>query len=236
MRYSRQEAYFGKRNQRKLEKKRALIVGCGAIGSTVANILGRAGVSLRLVDSDLVELSNLHRTLYLEKDVGKSKAKVLAKLLKKANSEIVVEDVTVKLNRNNAEKIIDGCDIILDGTDSMKTRFLISDMSVKKGIPYIYAAVARDRGLIVTFDDACLRCIISEKLERFDSCQIGVLATISTVVGAIEASEAIKFLITGKRENKIISVDLEKNLFDVVLFDKKKGCDHLQRRSRHSHS
>ncbi len=224
MDYSRQVKYLGKKKQRKLRKYNVLIVGCGALGSVVANLLSRAGVSLRLVDKDKVEESNLHRTLFREEDIGKPKAKTLATVLGKS-TDANIEAKQVEFKQDNASSLVRGCGLILDGTDNMETRFLMSDTSVRTGIPYIYAAVLKNQGLVATFKDACLRCLMGEIGKTLKTTrQVGVLGTAPASVGAVQASEAIKYMTTDKRKNQLISINLEGNEFSASGFDKDPKC------------
>jgi len=127
MRYSRQEAFIGKASQKKLRKSLVTIVGCGAIGSSAGEYLARAGVNLRLIDRDIVEMSNLHRQLFREEDVGRPKAEALKERLEEANSEVRIEAVSDDLNASNIEKYLKNSSLVIDGTDNIETRFLIND-------------------------------------------------------------------------------------------------------------
>jgi adenylyltransferase/sulfurtransferase len=141
-RYSRQILLknIRKKGQEKLKNSSAAVIGCGALGTTIANNLVRAGIGyIRVVDRDIVELNNLQRqNLFDEDDVGASKAGVIVKKLRKINSEIKIEPIADDVYYKNVENIIKNMDVILDGTDNMLVRFLINDACVKNDIPWIY--------------------------------------------------------------------------------------------------
>lgn len=138
-RYSRQILLnkIQEEGQKKLLKSSVVIVGCGALGTVVANNLGRAGIGkISIVDRDFVELSNLQRQLLFdEKDVGAPKAVAAAEKVLAVNSEIEVEPVVKDLNYTNIEEILGSADLVLDGTDNIQTRMLVNDVCVKKKIP-----------------------------------------------------------------------------------------------------
>lgn len=226
MRYSRQEAFIGVRNQKKLRKSLVTIVGCGGIGSPAAEYLARAGVNLRLIDRDIVEMSNLHRQLFREEDVGKPKAEALKERLEEANSEIKIETVSEDLNSDNID-MLKKSDIVLDGTDNMETRFLINDFCLKNKIAFTYAAAIKDEGLltfIIPSETPCLRCFI--KNSSSDTCETaGVLGSVVGIIGLLSAAEAIKHLL-GKDTLKgsLLHVNLYKNLYELIELQKKKDC------------
>src|SRR5579872_7376799 len=145
-RYSRQVLFapIGEAGQRKLAEARVAIVGCGATGSALASLLARAGVGyLRLIDRDYVEASNLQRqVLFDEADATESLPKAIAAARKIAsfNSEIVVEPQVADLTPNNIEVLLQGTQLILDGTDNFETRYLINDFAISKSLPWIYTA------------------------------------------------------------------------------------------------
>ena len=138
---------FGEEGQKKLSKSKALIVGCGALGTVIANMMARAGVGeLVIVDRDFIELTNLQRqVLFDESDVENSipKAEAAKAKLAKINSQIKVTAIVDDVNHTNIEKLAQGCDIILDGVDNFETRFVVNDVAVKLGIPYIYGRRSR---------------------------------------------------------------------------------------------
>jgi molybdopterin-synthase adenylyltransferase len=205
-RYVRQARYapLGEEGQRRLAAGHALICGCGALGSTIANTLVRAGVgTVRIADRDFVELSNLGRqTLFDEADAaaGTPKAVAAAEKLRRINSAVAVEPVVADVNPANVEKLCEGIGVILDGTDNFETRFLLNDVSVKSGIPWIYGGCVGAEGQTMTIlpgATPCLRCLM-ETCPPWGStptCDTaGILGPIVGVIASIQAMEAIKIL------------------------------------------
>lgn len=210
-RYVRQMRYppIGEVGQRKLLESRALICGCGALGSVLANTLARAGVGrLRIVDRDFLELNNLQRqVLYDEQDVaaGIPKAVAAQAKLQQINSQIQIEAFVSDVDHTNIGKLVDGVDVILDGTDNFETRYLLNDAAVQFNIPWVYGGCLGANGqsmTIVPGDTPCFRCVYPEApppgtTETCDSA--GILSPIINVVASIQACEAIK-LLAGKRD------------------------------------
>ncbi|MGH9907370.1 MAG: ThiF family adenylyltransferase, partial [Pyrinomonadaceae bacterium] len=139
-RYSRQVLFsgIGSEGQQRLAESRALIIGCGALGSAQAEALARAGVGhLRIVDRDFVETSNLQRqTMFTESDASERMPKAIAAAnhIRAFNREIVTEPEIVDVNHSNIERLIENCDVVLDGTDNFATRYLINDACVKQEV------------------------------------------------------------------------------------------------------
>lgn len=211
-RYSRQMRFsaIGTSGQQKLASSRVLLVGCGALGSVIANTLVRAGVGfLRLVDRDFLEISNLQRqVLYTESDVasGLPKAVVAANRLRDINSHVATEPIVADVTPGNIESLCDSIDLILDGTDNFEIRFLMNDVSVKLGIPWIYGGCLGADGQSMTIlpgTSACLNCLMLNgppppgTTETCDS--FGILSPIINLIASVESIEAIKIL-TGNRE------------------------------------
>ena len=220
-RYSRQILYpkIGLDGQRRLAESRVVLIGCGALGTVLANTLVRAGVGhLRICDRDYIERDNLQRqVLFDEADIiaNLPKAQAAAEKLARINSEVTVEPVVVDVNPRNVERLADGAQLILDGTDNFETRFLINDLAVKTHRPWIYGAVIGATGLsmtIIPHDTPCLRCVFEEAPppELNPTCDTaGVIAPAVNLVASLQAVEAIK-LLTG-RESEInrhlVSID-----------------------------
>ncbi|MEM7263194.1 MAG: ThiF family adenylyltransferase, partial [Planctomycetota bacterium] len=171
-RYARQVRFrpIGEAGQRVISSARVLIVGCGALGSHAAELLCRAGVgSLHLVDRDVIEWTNLQRQLgFREEDAASSRSKslTLAEHLSAINSEVEIVPHATELDYRNAESLARGSDIIVDGTDNVLTRFLINDLSLHLGIPWVYAGVIEAHGSIQAFsgrrEGPCLRCFLRD--------------------------------------------------------------------------
>jgi adenylyltransferase/sulfurtransferase len=231
-RYSRQIAYLGKRSQGKIRNSRICILGLGALGSSSAELLTRAGVGfLRIVDRDVVELSNLQRQhLFTEEDVEKTlpKAIALEKRLREINQDIRIEALVTDFSNKNSEKIIRGFNIVLDGFDNMESRFILNEACVKNKIPWVYASCIGAVGyvsFIYPEKTPCLNCFINELPTKLDTCEtVGVMNTISTLISSIQVQEALKFLTGSKVESKLYYFDLENMKFRAMKIKKKKDC------------
>ncbi|MCA9127222.1 MAG: ThiF family adenylyltransferase [Planctomycetales bacterium] len=205
-RYSRQERFssIGIEGQRHLSASRALLCGCGALGSVIAERLARAGVGyLRIVDRDWVELSNLQRqALFTEAHARESSPKAIAaqQELQKINSDIEIDAVVEDITFANISSLITGCDLVVDGTDNFETRFLINDYCLKFGIPWVHGGCLGASGQVMTIipgKTACFRCLVPElpprdALETCDSA--GVLGPAVGLIACWQAAEAIKIL------------------------------------------
>ncbi len=205
-RYSRQILFrgIGVEGQRRLAAARAAIVGCGATGSALASLLARAGVgTLRIIDRDYVEESNLQRqSLFDEKDAAESVPKAIAAARKIAafNSEIVVEARVDDVVPSNIYSLLEGMDVVLDGTDNFETRYLLNDHAVKNALPWIYAAAVGSYGVtlnVLPGTTACLSCIFPETPRGMvETCETaGILNSAVNLISSIAATEAIKLLI-----------------------------------------
>jgi molybdopterin-synthase adenylyltransferase len=211
-RYSRQILFsgIGKDGQAKLLNSRALVIGCGALGASHAESLARAGVgTLRLADRDFVEASNLQRqTMFTEQDAEDRlpKAAAAASHIKEINSEINVEAEILDVNHSNIERLIEDCDVVLDGTDNFATRYLINDACVKAEKNWIYGAAVGSYGVTMTVQphqSPCLRCVFEEAppAASAPTCDTaGVIMPIISIVSAVQVTEALK-LLTGQPEN-----------------------------------
>jgi molybdopterin-synthase adenylyltransferase len=205
-RYHRQIIYppIGKQGQQRLLASRALICGCGALGSMIANTLARAGVGkLRIVDRDFLELNNLQRqVLFDEADVTAAlpKAVAAAEKLRRINSEIEVESVVADIDSANVLALCQGCDVLLDGTDNFETRFLLNEAAVKQKLPWIYGGCIGAEGQTLTIlpgQPPCFRCLMTEPPPPGTSptCDTaGILGPIVNLIASFQASEAIKIL------------------------------------------
>lgn len=237
-RYCRQSILpeIGTYGQRRLGESRAVIVGLGAMGSSVANTLVRAGVGhVVLIDRDLVELHNLQRQiLYSEEDVDRPKAVAAAGILHTINSSVEVKARTNDLNVLNAEKLLVGADIILDGTDNLQTRFLINDVCVKHRIPWVYAGAVGTGGMvmpIVPGRTPCFRCLVPSLPGPglLQTCDIaGVLNTIPPLIASLECTLAFQIL-TGRFESGegtayLVHIDAWRQTFDRMEVGRRVDC------------
>ncbi len=218
-RYSRQILFkpIGEKGQRKLLESSAAIVGMGALGTVIANHLVRSGVGhVRIIDRDLVELSNLQRqSLYDEEDASNHLPKVVAaeKKLRQINSTVKVDPVIADLNLDNAEELLSGFDVIVDGTDNFAARYLINDISVKFGIPWVYGGAVSSRGMfavIVPGKTPCYRCLFPNVQTGLgETCDtIGVLSPITDIIGSFEAVEVLKLLVGAQHSPNLEQLDI----------------------------
>lgn len=237
-RHSRQVLFreIGLEGQRKLAGSAVAIVGCGATGSALASLLARAGVgTLRLIDRDYVELSNLQRqSLFDENDAAESIPKAIAAARKIAafNSQIVVEPHVADLTPVNIEKLLEGVHLILDGTDNFETRYLLNDFAVKNSLPWIYTAAVGSYAVtlnVLPGQTACLACIFPDSPSGMvETCETaGILNSVVNLAASISATEAMKLLVgsTASLRRTLLSFDLWRNERAELAADKPRaGC------------
>jgi adenylyltransferase/sulfurtransferase len=223
-RYHRQTLLrgIGPDGQRRLAAARALLVGCGALGTVIAESLIRVGVGhLTVVDRDVVELTNLQRqTLFDESDArdGVPKSVAAKNRLTRINSSVNIDAIVADFTPRNAEPLAEKADVLIDGTDNFQTRYLLNDIAVKLQRPYIYGGAVGTQGLtfvVLPGEGPCLRCIFDEASGAgAPTCDTaGVLGPLPGVIANMQAAEAIK-LLTGNRaavNRKMTSLDLWSN-------------------------
>jgi molybdopterin/thiamine biosynthesis adenylyltransferase len=229
-RYIRQELFrpIGREGQERLRQSHIALIGCGALGSAVVDLLVRAGIGkLTIVDRDYVELHNLQRqTLYTEEDVSSHtpKAEAAATRLREINSEVTIEPVITDFNSENAEEIVRDSTVLVDGTDNFETRYLLNDLSVKLGIPWVYGGVIASHGTTMTIRPGitpCLRCVFPDLPEpgSAPTCDTaGVIGPVVHAIAAIEAAEVIKLAIGDEQalNPRLLAIDLWQLTFDQV--------------------
>ncbi len=233
--YSRQVvmAEMGYNAQLKLKNSKACLLGVGGLGSPAAMQLAAMGVGhLRIVDRDVVELTNLHRQhLYGVDDVGYPKVEAAAKRLQRLNPYITVEPLPLSVNETNAEGIIHGMDVVVDGLDSMVARYAINRACTKLGIPYVFGAAITTTGnlsTIVPGETACLECFYGNLDDKkLPKCGVvGVHPSLVNIIASLEVSEAIRIL-TGKQPrlaNKLLHFDLDEMEFNEISLSKVESC------------
>ena len=219
-RYSRQVMLeeIGYQGQQKLRDAKVCVVGVGGLGNPITTRLVAMGVgTLRIVDRDVIELSNLHRqTMFDDSDVGEIKVEVAAKKLQKLNPQVKIEAFPISVNDYNAIEVIEGCDIVIDALDSVNARYSLNKACVAKKIPFVTGAAVGVSGQVFTIlpkQSACYHCMFPALDEdSMPTCSIeGVHPSILSIVGGIEVAEAVKIII-GKKPSlseKILHVDLE---------------------------
>ncbi len=248
-RYSRQILFteIGEAGQRRLLESSAVLVGCGALGTALANLLVRAGLGkLRIVDRDFVEPSNLQRqTLFEESDARETLPKAVAaeRRLRAINSGVAVEGIVADLGPKNAEELLRGFPLILDGTDNFETRFLLNDAAIHLDVPWIYAAVVASYGVTLTVrpgETACLACALESDAPSGrdvdsqaagagaeETCDTaGVLGAAAGVIASIEAAEAIKLLLRNTESvgGRLVSFDVWSGRYQSVRVARNPDC------------
>ena len=234
-RYSRQIRLgeVGEEGQQKLADSSVLVVGCGALGSMSANALARAGVgTIKIVDRDILELSNLQRQmLFEESHVGMAKAEVAAAALRRINSQIKVEYYTLDVTAQNVEDLVADVDVVIDGTDNFETRFLLNDVCLKHNIPWVYGGVVGTVGMIMTIlshnKGPCLQCFLPEPPApgSLPTCDTqGVLGPAPMVIASLQATEALKLIVGHSRSPALIHLDLWTLSWNRFSVKKKDDC------------
>ncbi|WP_199614789.1 ThiF family adenylyltransferase [Paenibacillus alkalitolerans] len=230
-RYSRQMLFapIGAAGQERLAQSRVLIVGMGALGTVLAGHLVRSGVGLvRFADRDYVELSNLQRQmLYDEEDArqGYPKAAAAERKLRAINSDVRLEPVVADVTAGNVERLLDGIDLVADGTDNFTTRFLLNDACFKKGIPFVYGGAVSSRGMSAIFVPGrtpCLRCLLEhEDGSAGQTCDtIGVISPVVDMVASYQAVEAIKYLVgaSDAQRRSLVTMDVWRTYYYEMKF------------------
>lgn len=229
-RYSRQELFagIGRDGQERLRAARVTVLGCGALGSALCEMMVRAGVGgLTVVDRDLVEESNLQRqSLFDEDDArrGLPKAVAAEARLRRLNSDVALTGVVADVAADNVAEFVDGRALVLDGSDNFELRFLLNDACLRAGVPWVYGACVGAYGLALLVRprvSACLRCVLGERPAPGSgpTCDTaGVIAPIVQVIAGVQAGEALK-LLAGHPEALLpglVTIDLWAGLFDVL--------------------
>jgi adenylyltransferase/sulfurtransferase len=234
-RYSRQVMLeeIGYQGQLKLKQAKVCVVGVGGLGNPIAIRLAAMGVGkIRIVDRDVIELSNLHRqTMFNEDDVGQVKVEAAAKKLRKLNADIIIEELPVSINDYTAFDVVEGCDVVIDALDSVNARYSLNKACIEKKIPFVTGAAVGVTGQSFTIlpnETACYHCLFPALDEdSMPTCSIeGVHPSILSIIGGIEVSEAVK-IITGKQpslKDKVLHVDLENLVFNFTKVSRVQEC------------
>jgi adenylyltransferase/sulfurtransferase len=219
-RFSRQVMLeeIGYQGQLKLKNAKVCVVGTGGLGNPITSRLAAMGVgTLRIVDRDVIELSNLHRqTMFNEDDVGQVKVEVATKKLQKLNPDCKIEALAISINDYTALEVVEGCDVVIDALDSVNARYALNKACVESRIPFVTGAAVGVSGQVFTVlpkQSACYYCMFPELNEdTMPTCSIeGVHPSILSIVGGIEVAEAVKIII-GKKPSlseRILHIDLE---------------------------
>ena len=234
-RYSRQVMLqeIGYQGQLKLKQARVCVVGVGGLGNPITTRLAAMGVGkIRIVDRDVIELSNLHRqTIFNEDDIGQVKVETAAKKLRKLNNDIIIEELPVSINDYTALDAVDGCDVVIDALDSVNARYSLNKACIEKKIPFVTGAAVGVTGqtfTIIPNESACYHCLFPALDEdSMPTCSIeGVHPSILSIIGGIEVSEAVK-IITEKKpslQDRVLHVDLENLIFNFTKVSKVEEC------------
>jgi len=234
-RYSRQIMLedIGYQGQLKLKQASVCVVGVGGLGNPIVTRLAAMGVGkIRIVDRDVIELSNLHRqTMFNEDDIGQEKVETAAKKLRKLNQDIVIEELPVSINDYTALDVVDGCDVVIDALDSVNARYSLNKACIENKIPFVTGAAVGVTGQSFTIlpnETACYHCLFPALDEdSMPTCSIeGVHPSILSIIGGIEVSEAVK-IITGKApslKDKVLHVDLENLIFNFTKVSRVQEC------------
>jgi adenylyltransferase/sulfurtransferase len=236
-RYSRQMRFpgIGRDGQERLAAGRVTLVGCGALGTVIANHLARAGLGfLRIVDRDFIEPHNLQRQVLFDEDdvaAGIPKAEAAARKLSRVNSQVAVEPVVTDVDRTNIANLTADADVILDGSDNFEVRYLINDIAVKSGKPWVYGGCIGSHGQTMTIlpgETPCLRCVFEAAPGPGEAatCETaGVVAPAVAVVASLQSAEALK-LLTGRRDavnRDLVYVDVWENVYKKIKIAGLKG-------------
>lgn len=233
-RYARQIILenIGKDGQNVLKNSHAAVVGCGALGTVIADHLTRAGIGkIKIIDRGIVELDNLQRQiLFDESDIGAPKAAAAQEKLKKINSLVEIEGMVKDLNPTNAENILKNVDIVLDGTDNMETRYLLNDTCLKNEIPWVYGGAVSTYGMsmnIVPNETPCLVCAFPymPRAGSLPTCDtVGVLNTVPSIIASIQTTEALKILLGKKYSQNLIVYDVWQHDFRSIKLKINENC------------
>jgi molybdopterin-synthase adenylyltransferase len=221
-RYSRQIIFpgIGAEGQRRLGAGFAVVVGCGALGTTISSALVRAGVGrVRVIDRDFIEIHNLARQgLFTEQDMLENlpKAEAAERHLREANAQVEIEGVVADFCQGNAVRLTEGADVIVDGLDNFEARFLINDVALKLGIPWVYGGAVASTGMTATFlpgGRPCFRCVVrNAPVGGTLTCDTaGVVNSAPWITGSMQAAEALKILIADEAAAPVSR--------DMVVFD-----------------
>lgn len=218
-RYQKQALFLGSQGQTKLQKAHVLIIGAGALGSSSAEMLARAGIGqLTIVDRDFVEYSNLHRQqLYTEADAQSQLPKAVAakKYLQQLNSEITINTHIIDVNASTIENLIHNQTVIIDATDNFETRMIVNDAAVKHGIPFIFGACVGSYGLtfpILPGQTPCLHCLMTHlPLDGMTCDTVGVISPIVQIIASLQVTQALKLLTGVPLTKSIHSLDIWNN-------------------------
>jgi adenylyltransferase/sulfurtransferase len=236
-RYVRQQILpaIGPGGQLKLAESSVFIVGCGGLGGFLADLLARAGLGrLRIADRDLVEWHNLHRQILFDENdaaANASKAEAAARRLRAVNSTVAVESLAIDVTARNAESLLADADLVLDGTDNFETRYVINDVCIKLGKPWVYAGVVGTVGMVMPIlpgRGPCLRCVIPGPPNpgTVPTCDtVGVLNSAVAVMASLQVTLALRILLgSPPADAGLLYADVWNGSFETMKFQRNEQC------------
>jgi adenylyltransferase/sulfurtransferase len=233
--YERQTLFLGREAQDKLFRAKVVLIGCGALGSNIGIGLARAGIgSITVVDRDVVEEENLGTHQYSSQEIGLPKAIALKQKILEINKSVKVEAFIEDVNKTNIEEVVRDKNVVLDGTDNMKTRFLLNDACLKNGVPWIYGSCIKSEGAAAVFhpEGPCFRCVFPKPPNKVETCDtVGVISTLPPIIASMEVCEAIKVLTGGKPSKEIVFYDCIKQSLEKVALKKNSKCKACSKRN-----
>ncbi len=233
--YSRQLVLpeIGYEGQLRLKEGHVLLAGVGGLGTPIALQLAAMGVGhLRIVDRDVVSTTDLHRQYLYDMDaIGLPKVEVAASKLSALNPRVKVEPTPASIKTWNIKDILEGVDVVVDGLDSLETRYLINRTCIRRGIPYVFGGAIRTQGIITTIipkKTPCLECFYPNlRDEDLPKCAVvGIYTPVLGIVASIEVSETVR-LLTSKEPRlagKLLYIDAEDLSFDEIVITRYKSC------------
>jgi molybdopterin/thiamine biosynthesis adenylyltransferase len=223
----------GKEGLQRIRKSKVAVIGIGGLGSISATKLVTLGVEhLRIVDSDVVDATNLQRQfLYREKDVGKPKVHLAAQRLQSLNPEVTIEPIEAQLSKETVDNLVQGMDVIIDGLDRFAPRYILNDACCRHRIPYVFAGALGATGNLTTIlpgKTACLECIYGgvDDAQQPTCHTIGVYPTLLGVVANIQVHEALRIILghSPRLAGHLLFVDLNSLQFDQFPIARHKDC------------
>lgn len=223
---------IGTKGMNLIRKSKATVVGCGGLGSITTTQLTALGIGyLRIIDSDIVELTNLQRQLlYRETDIGKPKVEIAKNFLKKLNPDVIIDAINLEINEQTVSIASNDVDFIIDATDKFATRYCLNKEALKQNIPFIFGAVGGVSGNTMTIqnDFACLECLFSniDDSQLPSSSITGIHPSIINIIGSIQIAEVTKIMTKKVPSllNKLLFCDIGSMQFDVLNVKPRENC------------
>ncbi len=232
---------IGHDGQERLLRSKALIIGSGGLGCAQAQLLVRAGLgSLVLVDSDVVEIENVHRQVLFDEEDAKlrrPKAEAAASKLRRVNSEVGIEPMVMKVTADNILELIEGIDVVLDATDNIETRYVINDACVLRNTPWVYGGISGTQGLVMPVlpqSGPCLRCLFPEPPPSSALPTVDVAGVVNTgppLIGSLQVTAAFRILIGSPADPHLLSIDPWRSSFRRIEVSREPSCRCCAQRS-----